>query len=161
MNAVTNPITAETTLSRVYSAAPEEVFAAWTEPARLSRWFGPHGFTTPEATVSLDVRPGGQWSALLVSPEGNEAPLSGSYWEVDRPARLVLTTGDPNNTDGLPASVVTVTLTAVDEVTRLEFHQAGVNTDQAHADGAKAGWEQFLDRLGHLFGPAGAARDDS
>ena len=46
-----------------------------------------------------------------------------------------------------PASVVTIRLTEVDGRTEMRFHQYGVNTDQEHAEQAKAGWIEFFDRL--------------
>ena len=41
-------------------AGPRElVFRAWTDPAMMAEWWGPHGFTNP--VCRLDVRPGGAW----------------------------------------------------------------------------------------------------
>lgn len=135
------------TLTQVFDAPREEVFAAWTEPARLAEWFGPRGFTTPADRVELDLRPGGAWRAVLIGPDGTEAVLSGTYREIAGPDRLVFTTGDPDNTTGESASVATVTLHDRDGRTEMVFHQAGVNTTQAHAEAARAGWIQFFERL--------------
>ena len=35
----------EIVLTRVFDAPRELVFQAYTDPAHLPRWFGPHGFT--------------------------------------------------------------------------------------------------------------------
>ncbi|GAA0363712.1 SRPBCC domain-containing protein [Microbispora corallina] len=138
----------EYTITVVLDAPRETVFRAWTDPESFTQWFGPRGFTTPLPTTSLDVRPGGAWSAVLVSPDGAKAPLGGVYHEVAAPERLVFTTGDPDNTEGAPASVAAVTLDDLgDGRTEMRFHQAGYNTDEAHAEAAKAGWLQFFDRL--------------
>jgi uncharacterized protein YndB with AHSA1/START domain len=135
------------TITRVFDAPRELVFQAWTEPAHFTHWFGPRGFTTPLATISMDVRPGGAWRATMVAADGAEAPIHGVYREVAAPERLVFTTGDPDNTSGQVASVATVTLTELGGATKMVFHQAGYNTDQAHADAAKAGWMEFFERL--------------
>jgi uncharacterized protein YndB with AHSA1/START domain len=135
------------TITRVIDAPRELVFAAWTEPAHFAHWFGPRGFTTPLSTISLDVRPGGGWRAVMVSADGAQAPIHGVYREVAKPERLGFTTGDPDNTSGEVASVATVTLTDLGGATQMVFHQAGYNTDQAHADAAKAGWLEFFERL--------------
>ena len=146
-----NPVTAEYTLVRHFDAPADLVFRAWTEPERFARWFGPRALETPLSMISLDVRPGGRWQAAVVTPDGTAHPLGGEYREVGPPRRLVFTTGDPANTDGAPASVATVELETDGTGTLMRFHQAGVNTDEAHAEQAKAGWIEFFDRLGeHL-----------
>ena len=140
--------TAEYTITRQFDAPPERLFEAWTEPADFSAWFAPDGWRTPADRVSLDLRPGGAWSAVLVGPDGSEAPLGGTYREIDPPGRLVFTTGDPDNPGDGPASVTTVELAGTnDGGTEMAFHQFGVNTDQDHADAAAAGWQQFFDKL--------------
>jgi hypothetical protein len=42
--------------------------------------------------------------------------------------------------------VVIVTFTDLGGTTQMRFHQAGYNTDQAHAEAARAGWVEFFDR---------------
>ncbi|MFC4590134.1 SRPBCC family protein [Sphaerisporangium corydalis] len=143
----TPAVTAEYTITYVLDAPRDLVFAAWTDPARFAHWFGPHGYTTPMRGISMDLRPGGVWRALVVDRDGAEQLLDGVYREVDAPARLVFTTGDPGNTTGDLASVVTLTLTDVGGKTEMRFHQAGYNTDEAHARGSRAGWLEFFDRL--------------
>jgi uncharacterized protein YndB with AHSA1/START domain len=44
-------------ISRTFDAPRELVYKAWTEPERLTQWFGPKGFTMPACT--MDLRPGG------------------------------------------------------------------------------------------------------
>ncbi|MFI6791234.1 SRPBCC domain-containing protein [Nonomuraea sp. NPDC050383] len=139
--------TAQYEITRVLDAPRETVFAAWTEPERLSRWFGPRSFTAPVERIVVDLRPGGVWQVVLVGEGGFEAPLGGTYREVDGPGRLVFTTGDPDNPGDGPASVATLELTGKDGGTEMRFHQFGVNTDEEHAQQAKAGWIQFFDRL--------------
>jgi uncharacterized protein YndB with AHSA1/START domain len=59
----------------------------------------------------------------------------------------VFTTGDPDNTTAESGSVATVTLRDVGGRTEMVFHQAGVNTTEAHLNAARAGWVQFFERL--------------
>jgi uncharacterized protein YndB with AHSA1/START domain len=73
--AETPPLDREFTITRVFDAPRELVWRAWTDPEHMSRWFGPHGFTTPLATVTMDVRPGGTFEFTMVSDDdGNEIP---------------------------------------------------------------------------------------
>jgi uncharacterized protein YndB with AHSA1/START domain len=137
----------EYTLERDYHARRELVFRAWTDPELLAGWFGPYGYTTPVERINVELRPGGTWEVLLVSAEGTEAPLGGTYREIDEPNRLVFTTGDPDNSEDAVASVVTLDFNQDEDWTRMTFHQAGYHTAPEHADAAQAGWEQFFDRL--------------
>ncbi|MGY1785029.1 SRPBCC family protein [Geodermatophilus sp. SYSU D00698] len=75
------------TVRREYPAAPEDVWEAVTDPARLARWFAP---------VAGDLREGGTFAV-----EGN---ADGEIRECTPPSTLVLTWGGP-------VSVVTVSLT--------------------------------------------------
>ena len=147
-------VTAQFDIVRDFAAAPERVFRAWTEPESFAAWFGPRTFTMPIEGVVLDTRPGGGWQATMTSGDGFEVTLEGTYREVEAPHRLVFTTGDPDNPGDNPASVVTVEFTGTDGGTRMSFHQAGVNTDEEHAEGARTGWLEFFDRLAeHLAKP--------
>ncbi|MCF6473271.1 SRPBCC domain-containing protein [Nonomuraea sp. MG754425] len=139
--------TAEYVLTRVFDAPRERVWAAWTEPERFSRWFGPRTLATPVGRITLDAWPGGVWRATLVGEEGFEVTLDGTYREVAAPGRLVFTTGDPDAPGDSPASVVTIGFADLGGRTEMRFHQSGVNTDEEHADGARAGWNEFFDRL--------------
>ena len=49
----------ELRLERLIAASPESVFALWTEPELLVKWWGPEGYDVP--AYALDVRPGGAW----------------------------------------------------------------------------------------------------
>jgi uncharacterized protein YndB with AHSA1/START domain len=137
----------EYSIGRDLPAPRETVFRAWTDPEHLAAWFGPYGFTTPPDRMSIDLQPGGRWDVVMVSADGAEAPLGGTYREVVEPARLVFTTGDPDNTEGAIGSVVTLNLADREGQTEMTFHQAGYHAPPENADAARAGWDQFFDRL--------------
>ncbi|MET0663301.1 MAG: SRPBCC domain-containing protein, partial [Ilumatobacteraceae bacterium] len=40
-------------LERVVPVSPEQLWAAWTEPEHITKWFTPAPYTTPEAEVDL------------------------------------------------------------------------------------------------------------
>jgi uncharacterized protein YndB with AHSA1/START domain len=80
---------AEITIKRVFDAPPERVWAAWTEPAQIARWWGKRGWSTPPASVTMDVRPGGTFRLNSVNDEdGREMPLDTTFTEVVEPERL-------------------------------------------------------------------------
>ena len=46
-------------LTRHFRASPAQVYAAWTDPEVLPRWFGPDGYAC--RTHAIDIRVGGEW----------------------------------------------------------------------------------------------------
>ena len=98
--------TASYEIIRVFDVPREDVFAAWTTPERFARWFGPRFMAAPVDRIVLDARPGGRWQVTLTAEEGFEVTFDGAYRVVAPPARLVFTTGEPDD----PVSVLTVGL---------------------------------------------------
>jgi uncharacterized protein YndB with AHSA1/START domain len=55
--------------SRDIPAPPDQVFAAFSDPQRLARWWGPAGFTN---TFNVyEFKSGGRWSFVMHGPVGN------------------------------------------------------------------------------------------
>jgi uncharacterized protein YndB with AHSA1/START domain len=77
----------EITVARLINASRERVFAAWTDVAHISNWWGPQGFTT--TTHTTDVRPGGVWRFVMHGPDGRDYQNQITYLEIDPPSRLV------------------------------------------------------------------------
>jgi uncharacterized protein YndB with AHSA1/START domain len=75
------------TITRLFAAPRERVWAAWIDPALITRWFGPKGVTT--AIVSADVRPGGHLHARMAPPSGAPFWFRFDYDEITAPSRLV------------------------------------------------------------------------
>lgn len=68
------------TLKRRLNAAPEKVFAAWTDPEKIVKWFGPDA--GPVKSAVLDVRTGGRYAIVFSTEDGEEHHVSGVYREV-------------------------------------------------------------------------------
>jgi uncharacterized protein YndB with AHSA1/START domain len=96
----------EIVLSRVFDAPRELVFAAWTEEAHLTQWFGPKGFTTK--THECDLRVGGRWRFDMVAPDGKVFGNRMVFLEIAAPERLVFDHGADKDDD---ASRFRVTIT--------------------------------------------------
>jgi uncharacterized protein YndB with AHSA1/START domain len=134
------------TITRVFEAPRERVWQEWTEPERFADWFGADG-EVPLATVSMDVREGGQWRlTMFYGPNRVESNWHGQYQEVVPPERLVLTmTDEPEGGDRY--ALITVVLTDLGEGrTEMHFEQRDDQTPEAHKR-ARAGWGEFFDRL--------------
>lgn len=73
---------------REFDAPRERVFEAWTDAAKLARWWGPNGFTNVFETH--EPAAGGAWRFTMRGPDGTEYPNESRYVEVTPPERLVL-----------------------------------------------------------------------
>jgi uncharacterized protein YndB with AHSA1/START domain len=118
----------EFTLTRVFDAPRELVFAAWIEPEQLARWWGPAGMTTPLESIEIDARPGGVLRLTMVSDEGlGEFPSEMEFRAVEAPERLVYGWEAQR---GLGAGEVTVTFADRDGRTEMVTHFVGDSTDE-------------------------------
>src|ERR1700733_2730137 len=79
----------EVTITRVFDAPRDLVFAAWTDAKHLAKWWGPHHFTNP--VCELDVRVGGAIRIDMRGPQGTVYPMTGVFHEIVPPERLVFT----------------------------------------------------------------------
>ena len=83
----------------------------FTEPEHFAHWFGTPPFMTPPSTITMDVRPGGEFRATMVhETDGTELPSVGHFREVVESERLVQTLEDVNDPNP-NIEVFTVTLT--------------------------------------------------
>lgn len=74
-------------LTRTLDAPRDLVWKAWTEPARLSAWWGPKGFAWARGT--MDLRPGGIFHYGMTAPDGKTTMWGRFvYREVVEPSRL-------------------------------------------------------------------------
>jgi uncharacterized protein YndB with AHSA1/START domain len=131
----------ELVITRIFDAPRELVWEAWNDPEHAKAW-GPKGFTTP--VREMDLRPGGSWRALMISPEGKEFRQHGVVRELVPPERLSFTfIWDDNPAEEM---LVTVTFAARGGKTEMTFRQTGFASD-ASRDGHRGGWEEAFEAL--------------
>ena len=107
----------EIAITRMYDAAVEDVWDAWTDPAQVAQWWGPRGFSL--TTHSKDLRPGGTWRYTMHGPDGTDYPNITTYFEVEKHAKLVYDHGASD--DRPPLFRVTVRFSAVGARTKMEM----------------------------------------
>jgi uncharacterized protein YndB with AHSA1/START domain len=142
------------------AASPERVFDALTSPGELASWLGPNEQISHD--WSVDLRPGGAWTARTTDAEGRPGTMHGTYLVIDRPRRLELTWNDENDLgesrvrfDLLPAEVAGV------PGTRLTVTHEGVGVRAMAASDAAFGVlhiVQCLARMTTLHPYAGISR---
>ncbi len=134
---------------RSIRAAPARLFAAWTEPSHLVRWWGPTGVECTEAHV--DLRPGGAYRIANRLPDGTTLWISGEFESIEAPTRLVYTwRTDPANAP----ERVTVAFEARGEYTDVTIIHERIADDTLRR-GHEAGWYGCLDGLRTYLTPIG------
>ena len=131
----------ELTYTRVFDAPRELVFRCLTEPEHLTHFWGPSGVSTPLATITIDVRPGGVFETVMVNEgDGSRYPTRAVFTEVVAPSRLVWRE---------PGTGVVTTSTLIDlgdGRTEVRIHQANV-PEAFRAPEARAGFRTSLDKF--------------
>jgi|SRR5579863_1790082 len=70
-------------------ATPERLFAAWTEPGQLQKWWGPEGVECVDPEI--DLRLGGRYRIGNRFPDGKVMWIAGEFEVIDPPRRLTYT----------------------------------------------------------------------
>jgi uncharacterized protein YndB with AHSA1/START domain len=137
------------TLARNFNAPRGGVFRAWTEPAQVAQWWGPHRFSAP--VCELDPRPDGAIRLHLRGPDGALHRSRGVFHEVVAPERLVFTT----IVDGEDGRILIETFIAVSFAARGDKTMLGLQVRvvqsapefAAARAGLREGWTQSFERL--------------
>lgn len=130
------------TLKRRLKAAPAEVYAAWTDPEKIVKWFGPEQIETLRAQA--DARVGGGFRIVMRSPDGEEHDVSGIYREVVPNEKLVFTWAWRSTPER--ESIVTVQIKPDGSGSLLTLiHEKFF--DEAARDRHQEGWTGCLDKL--------------
>lgn len=127
-------------------APPEKVFAAWTEPALLSTWFGPPKGNGRLEIDHFDCRVGGSYDVTMVFDDGDRVQLTGKYQELVPSKKIVFTWQWTQSPILSEETLVTVDLVPTERGTQLtltheRFASAGARDDHF------GGWEPLLARL--------------
>jgi uncharacterized protein YndB with AHSA1/START domain len=132
-------------IKRFIRAPRDRVYAAWTDPAQLKKWFGPERVQT--RNLVADVRVGGQFRWDLTDPEGKEVTISGEYCEVEPGKKIVFTWRLEEDEDWKNhSSTVTVEFSDREGGTEICLtHEKLPN--QASRDDHTQGWNSVLDKV--------------
>ena len=130
------------TLVRRINASPARVWAAITQADQMIQWWGPDA--GPTLSVEADVRPGGRFSIVFRTLDGQEHNPTGAYVEVEPEKKLAFTwegAGMPNG-----RSLVTFRLEPFAGGVELTLTHEGLPDEPIRAS-HEAGWSGLLDKL--------------
>ncbi|MGD9697171.1 MAG: SRPBCC family protein [Thermoleophilia bacterium] len=153
---VTTPSDTEILVTRVFDAPAELIFAAYTTPELVKRWWG---FEDHEWLVcESDPVVGGRWRFVTREAGGMEVAFNGEYLEVEPPYRLVATEVYEPFPDA--GAVNTLTLEEKDgasTLTLLTRYQQKEHRDMVIASGMEVGLQVSFDRMEDLVVAQAAA----
>ncbi len=137
------------TIRRRLDASPAKVYAAWTDPEKIARWFGPARVKAGTEQAVIDARVGGRYRISFDMEDGEHCEIGGVYREMV-PNRLLVFSWAWHTTPERQ-SQVTVSLQSDGDGTLLTLqHEAFF--DQAARDGHQRGWNGALDKLEKFVG---------
>ena len=107
---VTLPTDRQILITREFDAPRHLVYKAWTTPELVKRWWHAN---RGEATIAeIDLRVGGKWRYVMVTPDGVEVAFHGEYREVVPNERIVSTEvyeGIPDAEEHAALNILTLT----------------------------------------------------
>jgi uncharacterized protein YndB with AHSA1/START domain len=143
---VTLPTDDQILITREFDAPKHLVYRAWTTPELVRRWWTAN---RGEMTVAeIDLRVGGTWRFVMVTPDGFEVAFHGEYREIVPNERIVST----EVYEGMPdaEAVDTMTLAEADGRTTLTIlvqHSSKEHRDAHIESGMEDGLQDALDLL--------------
>jgi len=133
----------EFTYRRTHRASRELLFDCMTQPAHLTKFWGPDGTTTPLDGITVELRPGGRFETTMVNiADDSQYTMRAVFLAVDRPALLSWREADVEG-----GMITTVSFTDLgDGRTEVVTHQTNVPSLYLNAQ-ARAGFETSLRRF--------------
>ena len=134
------------TLKRRLNAPAENVYAAWTDPAQIVKWFGPDAGAVTRA--DMDVRVGGRYDIGFSTQDGETHNVGGVYREVVRNEKLQFTWAWRSTPERESLVTVLVKPDGDGSILTLIHEQF---FDEAARDRHQFGWTGSLEKLEKLF----------
>jgi uncharacterized protein YndB with AHSA1/START domain len=139
------PAEREVHITHVFDAPREAVFAAWTDPEQVAKWWAPDGFEVPPESVEIEPRVGGRFHLTLMESAGpGRFSFRSEIVEISEPQLIVL------KAEAIPEAGIE------DTITRIAFEEDGGQTRMTLTSGpytdemrgnAEAGWLDLVANL--------------
>jgi len=133
---------------RRFRASPRRVFDAFVDPAVVEAWFGPGQGQI--VGIELAPRTGGLFS-VVQRRGGKDVEVRGTYLQLDRPRRLVLTWAVP--AESLAESMVTIEIESADSGSTITLTHELDPSWLRVVDRVETGWIQMLDAMAAALAP--------
>jgi len=91
------PVDREIVFGRVIDAPRDVVYAAWTNPEHIQKWFGPEGMVIE--TKEIDLSPGGVWRFDMIARDGRRYTNRMVFLRIEAPALIEVEHGSDQDND--------------------------------------------------------------
>jgi uncharacterized protein YndB with AHSA1/START domain len=137
-------------LERIVDLPPEIIWQAWTKPEHLKHWFCPRPWGV--SSCQIDLRPGGAFNTIMLSPDGQEFPMNGCYLEIIENRKLVWTDAlisgyRPSEKPFFTGILNLEPLGTGTKYKAIGLHKDEVSRNQHEEMGFSKGWSIALDQL--------------
>lgn len=137
-------------LERIIDITPEQVWAAWTDPAHIVHWFTPAPWKT--LSCEIDLQPGGRFHTVMQGPEGQQHNNTGCILEIVKHRKLVWTDAlapgyRPTEAPFMTAIIMLDTVPGGTKYTAIARHRDAAGMQQHASMGFQEGWGKALDQL--------------
>jgi uncharacterized protein YndB with AHSA1/START domain len=148
------PGSGEAHVSYVYDSPREVVFASWTDPDQVARWWAPEGFEIPLESVTIEPRVGGRFELEMVETSGSARySFRAELVELVEP-ELIVIRGEPIPETGIEGTFTRVTFEAESAGTRMTVTSGPYAPEER--ENAQTGWDELVVNLERVL-PAGPA----
>jgi len=132
-------------IRRTFDAPRDRVFAAWTTPEMLKRWFNLESSTCVEA--ASDAKVGGKYRIAMRADDGEMNVLCGTYTELRAPERLAFTWQWEEDDATLGhESFVSIDFSARGNQTEMSFTHVGFLNEESRMR-HEGGWTSAIDKI--------------
>ncbi len=144
-------------ITREFDAPIERLWQAWANPDMMKHWWGPEGFSCPEAR--MDFHTGGKSLLAMQNPEGHVQYSGGTYEEII-PLEKIVTTDHFTDKHGLAMTAKEAGMQGdwpEESRITIRFKNLGVNASYIHIfhegipkvehDNCVGGWTSSINKL--------------
>jgi len=138
----------ELIIRRVVNSPRAQVWKAWSDPARIIKWWGPNGFTN--TFDEFNFKTGGTWKLTMYGPDGKNYPDTILFDEIKEPESIIYT-HDVSEFLDLKSFRTVVTFEAFNKKTMVTLKTIFASKEECEKQkievGAEEGGNQTLGRL--------------
>ena len=136
-------------VKRTFSTSPERLFAAWTKPELLAKWWGPPG--SQVKSVEVDLQVGGVYRIGLAYADGQPFYIRGTYELIQPPRKLAFTWRWESPEMDIGKSRVTLEFEKQGQSTEIILTHAQLPNEAARV-AHEEGWQGILENLSQALG---------
>jgi len=146
-------------LKHHFTASPEQVFAAWSEPEALNQWFGPHSHHCK--VEQFDFKTGGKYQIRMI-PTGEvddpdchgdtseDSVCAGQFVEISNPSRIVMSFNWIENGADMGETLLSIDILSAGDGTDLILTHEKIPTEELR-EAHQGGWQGSLECLEAFF----------